>query len=213
MSKWESIQFDADLRKSWDTITTPPSYALIAIASASMDSMSKWFVGSSDNLRLIWRETKSKGSDPPSKRIWGCSMASWANTTLNRQSGPVSRVMSNLTYRFRRPSESCLIGAVWWAPDKPKRPSWERHAWKFDWQPCTYIHQKEIYHNILLRELLGEKTLEVLDRWLIVRQLIGGVLGVFGEFERGMLRYCPCWRLERAGNEMQESRFSCTVST
>lgn len=33
------------------------------------------------------------------------------------------------TYRFRSPSESCLIGEVWWAPDRPKRPSCARHAW------------------------------------------------------------------------------------
>ena len=35
------------IRKSCDTITTPPSNSLIALARASMDCMSKWLVGSS----------------------------------------------------------------------------------------------------------------------------------------------------------------------
>ena len=33
------------------------------------------------------------------------------------------------THRFRRPSESCLMGEVWCAPVRPKRPSCARHAW------------------------------------------------------------------------------------
>lgn len=34
-------------RKSWETITTPPSNSLMARAKASMEPISKWLVGSS----------------------------------------------------------------------------------------------------------------------------------------------------------------------
>jgi hypothetical protein len=39
---------ERNIRKSCDTMTTPPSNSLIARASASIDSISKWLVGSSD---------------------------------------------------------------------------------------------------------------------------------------------------------------------
>mmetsp|Transcript_17166 Transcript_17166/g.39643 ORF Transcript_17166/g.39643 Transcript_17166/m.39643 type:complete len:251 (-) Transcript_17166:1454-2206(-) len=50
-------------RMSWLTRTRPPSNSLTAFASASIPSMSRWFVGSS------------------SKRIWGTSRPSFARTT------------------------------------------------------------------------------------------------------------------------------------
>jgi hypothetical protein len=39
--------FTSSRRKSWETRTMPPWKALMALASPSMDSMSKWLVGSS----------------------------------------------------------------------------------------------------------------------------------------------------------------------
>jgi len=41
---------EENVRKSWETITTPPENDLIAEARASMDSISKWFVGSSRRM-------------------------------------------------------------------------------------------------------------------------------------------------------------------
>lgn len=52
--------------KSWLTSTMPPSKSLIASASASIVSMSKWFVGSSNSKR------------------WGACHARYANTTRQR---------------------------------------------------------------------------------------------------------------------------------
>lgn len=52
--------------KSWLTSTMPPSKSLIASASASIVSMSKWFVGSSSSNR------------------WGACQARYANTTRHR---------------------------------------------------------------------------------------------------------------------------------
>mmetsp|Transcript_29773 Transcript_29773/g.54038 ORF Transcript_29773/g.54038 Transcript_29773/m.54038 type:complete len:206 (+) Transcript_29773:223-840(+) len=48
---------------SWDTRTSPPEYLFTAIANASIDSISKWFVGSSN------------------RRICGTSLPSLASTT------------------------------------------------------------------------------------------------------------------------------------
>ena len=53
-------------RKSWETNTRPPSKLLIASASASIVSISKWLVGSSSN------------------NIWGDCQANHANTTRQR---------------------------------------------------------------------------------------------------------------------------------
>jgi hypothetical protein len=52
--------------KSWLTSTMPPSKSFIASASASIVSMSKWFVGSSSSNR------------------WGACHAKYANTTRQR---------------------------------------------------------------------------------------------------------------------------------
>ena len=46
------------IRKSCDTITTPPSNSLIALARASMDCMSKWLVGSSIIDVSRWHQSR-----------------------------------------------------------------------------------------------------------------------------------------------------------
>ena len=50
------------IRKSCDTITTPPSNSLIALARASMDCMSKWLVGSSIIDVSRWQQPRNRGS-------------------------------------------------------------------------------------------------------------------------------------------------------
>jgi hypothetical protein len=49
------------IRKSCDTITTPPSNSLIALARASMDCMSKWLVGSSIIDVSRWQQSRIRG--------------------------------------------------------------------------------------------------------------------------------------------------------
>jgi|SRR5580658_105697 hypothetical protein len=102
-------------------MTTPPSYALMARASASIDSMSKWLVGSSEvvaggadqkgHSAIVCVITEKEGH-VPSNRICGCSMASCANTTLTTRKKRSHQLRSEMTkMKACTGSADRLIGA------------------------------------------------------------------------------------------------------
>lgn len=71
----------------------------------------------------------------------------------------------------------------------------------------------EAYHDVLFGELLGEEGLEVLDGRLVVRKLVGRMLGVLRELERGVLRDRSLRGLEGAGDKVEEGGLSGSVGS
>jgi hypothetical protein len=58
--------------------------------------------------------------------------------------------------------------------------------------------------HVLLRELLRVQALEVLDRRLVVRQLVGRVLRVLGELESAVTRDGTLDGVEGAGDQVEQ---------
>lgn len=65
--------------------------------------------------------------------------------------------------------------------------------------------------NILLGELLSVERLQVLDRRLVVRQLIGRVLRVLREFELSVSRDGSLDWLKGTSDEVEQGGFTGTV--
>lgn len=67
--------------------------------------------------------------------------------------------------------------------------------------------------KVLLGILDRKERLKVFDRTLVVRKLIGRMLGVFCEFESGMFGNGAFTWLEDACDEVEEGRFAGTIGT
>jgi hypothetical protein len=65
--------------------------------------------------------------------------------------------------------------------------------------------------DVLLRELALVQRLQVVDRRLVERQLVGRVLRVLGELELGVSRDGSLDRLQSAGDQVEQGRLSGTV--
>ena len=121
--------------KSWLTRTSPPLNFLIASASESMASMSRWLVGSlyreregereKGQVRLILKRTCDEDPAPAP-----------APGTHSRRSmfGFFMQIMAN-TIRLCWPSESILILVPCILPLIPYRPMNPRHSSSLLWNP------------------------------------------------------------------------------
>lgn len=67
--------------------------------------------------------------------------------------------------------------------------------------------------NILVGEFVVVERLQVVDRRLVERQLVGRVLRILGKFELGVSRHCSLAGLQSASDQVEQGGFTGTVIT
>lgn len=126
----------------------------------------------------------------------GCSIASWANTTLMEVQSVIIQSRFKTSSPVPKTVRKLSNGSNLMCTGKSKST-----------KLCTpRLH-------VLVRVFFGKQSLKIFNWALVVGKLIGGVLRVFGKFERDVFGDGALAWLEDTSDEIEKGGLAGTIST
>mmetsp|Transcript_10655 Transcript_10655/g.38587 ORF Transcript_10655/g.38587 Transcript_10655/m.38587 type:complete len:214 (+) Transcript_10655:464-1105(+) len=136
-------------RSSCDTKTTPPSNLFSAIASASIVSRSRWFVGSSRSMMCGWRHASSANASrdfcPPERNFTGLVASSPLRPNRPRYALASSNGISeSRPFMWHTQSSSKFIVSRWCCENRASRS----FVWRFTHPRVGMIAPSRSFKNV-----------------------------------------------------------------